>query len=346
MIISKIKSLLLLMIVSHLALGNVSASVIKVYVSDFESGKIIRNAVVNLEGYELPPIKAKYDKSKKCYYFDSVPSGYNTIMAFHQHYNEKGFQNNYKLPDDIYLRLSYKENVRYSFYPGTNDEKQNIYVEDPYKIALNVFSSDCTRAIKLIDSLSLEHSLDIETVNPYNAYNEYRYDCPSYHKSMQYPTPEGIGSYELNDSPELISIFIRRKDGNKFKRYNDPIIKKLRDCNVMVMSIIYIKFFVSENAIYKKRLSYKSDKINNIPDILKSKVILCKTINDTPHYKYLPIMYDANMAWETNLGTKILDSKILSNNSLGLGVIDQLEYFSFKNTINICSATNPFSFCN
>ena len=78
---------------------------LKVYLEDAYNGKNIKDAKVTLEGFEIPPITGKYNKKGKYYYFNVIPKDYNTVMAYHEKYNEKGFQDLNKLTDEIILKL-------------------------------------------------------------------------------------------------------------------------------------------------------------------------------------------------------------------------------------------------
>lgn len=343
MINIKTNLLFIFLLLSNTIFAFRNGELTRVHVTSLENGNIIKNANVSLEGYEIPPIIAKYNNEKKYYYFDSIPPGYNTVLVSHRRFNEKGFQDVKMLPEDIYLRLSGKVDVRYLFFPGSDDHENNIYVEDPYKIALDIFYKDCEAMINKIDSLSLVHALEIETVNPYNINRDFRYECKESTFSMQYPTPQGIGSDKLNDRPELITIFIRKKNGSKFKRYNDPVIMRLRLSNLNIQSILYIKFRGSKFSKYRK--NRRADKINEVADSLKSKLILYRT-NDTPNYVFLPILDSNQLKLETNFGSRTLDSYLLNNLGLGLGFVDQLEYFSFLQKVRVCLANNTFTFCN
>lgn len=103
-----------------------TAHVIKIYLEDSKTGKNISNAKVTLEGFEIPAITAKYDKKEKTYYFDKIPKDYNTIMAYHEKYNEKGFQNTKGLPKNLKLKLDAPYRVRIP------NDSLNYYKEDPY----------------------------------------------------------------------------------------------------------------------------------------------------------------------------------------------------------------------
>jgi len=105
-------------------------SSIRIYLEDTETLKNINDAEVTLEGFEMPAIKGKYNKKEKYYYFDKIPSGYNTIMAHHKKYNEKGFQNISGLPKELRLRLQLPYRVR---VPG---DSINFYKEDDHHIRL------------------------------------------------------------------------------------------------------------------------------------------------------------------------------------------------------------------
>ena len=116
-------------------------SAIKIYVADAETGKNISNAKVCLEGFEIPAIKAQYNKKEKYYYFTEIPKNYNTVMVYHKKYNEKGFQDINGLPKELKFKLHEPLQNYYDFDYETSAEQPNkkfynYYVEDPYKIVI------------------------------------------------------------------------------------------------------------------------------------------------------------------------------------------------------------------
>ncbi|MHC0445863.1 hypothetical protein ACWA1F_10650 [Flavobacterium sp. 3-218] len=187
---------------------------IKIYLEDAETGKNIDDAKVTLEGFEIPPITGLYDKKGKFYYFDKIPAGYNTIMAYHKKYNEKGYQNLERLPKELNLKL-------YSPYrlkiPG---DSTNFYKEDDFRIYI-LFSDTIVNALKTcsdFDSKSLCFA------------KEY---IAKFHKSL-------IVKDELYFGPMgLSTIIVEKKDKKKFKRFNDPLIKEINaDKNILAIYAI------------------------------------------------------------------------------------------------------------
>jgi len=92
-------------------------------------------------GFEIPAIKAQYNKKEKYYYFTEIPKNYNTVMVYHKKYNEKGFQDMNGLPKELKFKLHEPLQNYYDFDYETSDEQPNkkfynYYVEDPYKIVL------------------------------------------------------------------------------------------------------------------------------------------------------------------------------------------------------------------
>lgn len=247
--------------------------VIKIYLEDAETGKNIDDAKVTLEGFEIPALTAKYDKQEKVYYFDEIPKGYNTIMAYHKKYNEKGFQNLIGLPRVLNLKLYDPNYVSYSFekpkltefredYSKENSylktlqnrirkrkeiENRNfkyLYNEDPFHIAIitkysykDFFSNDSIK--NLLNKLSLKHTKYKSgtekgyTLNMYEFTNGGRFYKNKY-SEFDIKEYGGYPPYGLNC---YNVFFFHKKDTTKFDRFNSKEIQELRKFNLTVAAI-------------------------------------------------------------------------------------------------------------
>jgi hypothetical protein len=299
--------LLLFSYLIYFSIQGQTVPAIKIYLEDAENGKNISDAKVTLEGFEIPAIVGQYNKKEKYYFFNQIPPGYNTIMAYHKKYNEKGFQDVSALPKELKLKLYDPLNVSYSFNDDPYAENtQSIYVEDPYKFAIfsdsildyNIFKD---YLIKEIDKLDLE----IEIVNPYWELQKrknipYLLRIHTFNPKVSYPEVKTFGWLEHDDDFILplkrgystaefynsdvsrsitgydVAFYFRKKTGKKFKRFNDPILKKIRTIKGIISSSVIIdKFYFkdeNENRRYKNSLTRKLDKRNRIKGIDSSKV--------------------------------------------------------------------------
>jgi hypothetical protein len=234
--------------------------VIKIYLEDAETGKNIDDAKVTLEGFEIPALTAKYDKQEKVYYFTKIPAGYNTIMAYDKKYNEKGFQNIEGLPKELKLRLYDPLNVSYDFETYIH---KNTYVEDPYKISVSTRSFLEYNLLKdYINQNIKDLKLQVELVNPYweinkiekipyNTSQKEAYPLLNIKENQEvktdylFPLIGGVSTFfpdrSYSNKPKDICFILRKTDGSKFKRFNDPIIKKLKQQKIKVCSIVLNK---------------------------------------------------------------------------------------------------------
>ncbi len=325
---------------------------IKIYLEDAETSKNVCDAKVTLEGFEIPAIVGKYDKKGKFYYFTEVPKGYNTIMAYHKKYNEKGFQNTEGLPKEIKLQLFDPMNVSYRFESNPyKDSVQVIYIEDPYKFGItSVNDGDYTTFRKYIINEIEKLNLNVELVNPFlemekntniplkfrgklsycndfefcknanyvkqiEAYPDLRIETKppivGYEENKLKPFPiiytnetilpllatdsnndfYCLSTYEevlYNNGSDFmipnretnIIFYVRKKDGKKFKRYNDPIIRKIREINrINTFSVTYRKYYHNskKGKFYKNSYTKDLDRFNNFKNIDSSKVFFYHT---------------------------------------------------------------------
>lgn len=189
---------------------------IKIYVEDAETGKNIDDTKVTLEGFEIPAITGQYDKKGKYYYFDKIPAGYNTIMAYHKKYNEKGFQNVAGLPKEMKLQLHTPFRVKIS------DDTTNFYKEDDSRIYI-LFNDPILNTLKScpdFDSRSLCFAKEYIT---------------KFYKNLIVKDELSFGAWSLK------TIAVEKKNKKKFKRFNDPVIKKIAtDKNILAIYTILL----------------------------------------------------------------------------------------------------------
>lgn len=345
----KVKIILLVFVINFCFSQNRNTVALKVYLKDAETNKNVKGANVTLEGYEIPVIKAKYEKKGKFYYFDSIPDGYNTVMTYHTKYNEKGYQNKSGLPHEITLALHNPLNVAIEFpYPIDKNYRfskvytNDYFVEDPFKIAIKIGSiNNC----KCIDSIIKSEFLKIEIIDVLKNRtdttldsNQSVCDALKYKDLLKFDNVGGLEKIVLKDSPNSkeceISgdalLFFRKKDGSEFKRFNDPIIKKLRRNNLIVNVVIYNRYSYTKNSPYRSAYSRKDKNIRkkdnffySLTDSEKSKILFygdnfsLKTINNSKE-----IVFDDKTIYEF---------KILQYEDLGLGILDQYDYFIKEN---------------
>jgi hypothetical protein len=351
--------------------------VIKIYLEDAENGKNIDNANVTLEGFELPAITAKYNKEEKNYYFYEIPAGYNTIMTYHKKYNEKGFQNVAGLPNELKFKLFDPIKISYSFdFFWYHYFPQKSYVEDPYKISISAANDmDYNAFRKFVSTKIQELKLEIELVNPLweeskIAVNSFAfpnqkeaYPSLSLKKTniidseYFFPLKSGVSNIfpdkNYSNTPNDISFIIRKKDGSKFKRFNDPIIKKLKEEKFNVSAIVLNKITGYDNLQTKLNVRDRLNKKLNIkykvdsskvffynlsfykkqPKIFFWKHKLPRGIIEPGQFPQLPLFFliannNLNIP-EYRPNTELVNfQKIpVQDEAIGLGIVDQYEYY-------------------
>lgn len=203
---------------SFIVIGQKSNIAIKVFLEDAYTGKNVKDAKVTLEGFEIPEIVGKYNKKGKFYYFTEIPEGYNTVMVYHEKYNEKGFQDTVGLPKELRLNLYCPYRVRIP------SDSLNFYKEDPTKIIV-VFNDQ-----------------KIEQASKYEEFNDKSFLC-SVKKYLSKNYPELKFKSELSlSSLSYTGILVERVNQKKFKRFNDPIIRRIQDDkNILVFYGLLLK---------------------------------------------------------------------------------------------------------
>lgn len=268
-------------------------AVLKVYLNDAETGRNVKKARVTLEGFEIPAIDGKYNKKGNYYYFTEIPKGYNTVMSYHKDYNEKGFQDVNGLPKEVKLKLYDPLNVSYEFQnyePDSTHSKgfYGVYVEDSYKIGIISDSIDDYNDFKNYLSSEIEKlNIDVELINPY--LNDKKLCAELYFdflQTEQYPTIEkynndeyvidvnillplkaGVSNLDL-ESPlyaktKDIVFYLRKKNGTKYKRYNDSFLKSLQQIKgIKIHSLLYKKAIYPNNKNYSKTKTKLIDENN------------------------------------------------------------------------------------
>lgn len=338
---------------------------IKIYLEDAETGKNIDDAKVTLEGFEIPAITGKYDKTGKYYYFTKIPVGYNTIMAYHKKYNEKGFQNIEGLPKELKLRLYDPLNVSYSFEkivltkenccnqgkkynyqlePKILKKVKNfsakkskstfryIYAEDPYHIAIiskldrdHFFNDDKIK--ELIKSLSIEEMYESERFGQY-VYQNYAIDNETGHL---------VDGFDAITRQHNYKVYIfQKKDSTKFKRFNCPEIKKLRETNLIVsaLTIKTLEYYADKPFNAEKFYGRKG----NSEDIKYYNLSTYRNINisyfDTQKEDYKFYFFGINPNATNDVFPSTDDNKLFSSffvipkdfkSSIGLGALDNME---------------------
>lgn len=353
---------------------------IKIYLEDAETGKNIDDAKVTLEGFEIPPIIGQYDKKGKYYYFDEIPTGYNTIMSYHKKYNEKGYQNLEGLPEELKLKLYNPLNVSYSFEkivltkdnccnqgkkynyqlePQTLKRVKNsstkkskstfryLYVEDPYHIAIiskldrDHFLND-DKIKESIKKLSIEEMYKSEQFGQYE-YESYAIDNESGHL---------VDGFDALTRQHNYKVYIfQKKDGTKFKRFNCPEIKKLREINLIVsaLTIRTLEYFAEKpfNAekFYGNNKNSEDTKHYNLSTFRNIDVSYFDTQKEDFKHYYSGIDPNATNDRLSSLDDDKIFSAFFvipkkSQSSIGLGALDNVEidktndHLFFTNTYN------------
>lgn len=138
------KTVIIIFILAYNTLHSQNKSVL-VYVKKATNHKLLKNVKVTLEGYQMPNIIANYEKSKKCFYFDSIPKKYRYILACYKKLETNGIDLlNFEDPEDknrekeiseikkVTINLNYKNNwfIVDTIYKTTYTSKDNSYYQN------------------------------------------------------------------------------------------------------------------------------------------------------------------------------------------------------------------------
>ncbi|KIX22062.1 hypothetical protein SY27_05175 [Flavobacterium sp. 316] len=244
----RIKQLCIFFLInSFIVLGQKSDIAVKVYLEDACTEKNVKDAKVTLEGFEIPKIEGKYDRKGKFYYFTEIPEGYNTIMVYHEKYNEKGFQSFDMLPKELKFSLRSPYRVK-----ATNDEF-NLYKEDQNKIVIAFNDTLYNSKIECNDLV------DDKLCFAKNYFKNY------------YPELNLKGMLNSITNLGIVYFYLEKKDKSNFKRFNDPIIKHLEsDKNVLMLFGLLLKTkVVSTKDKIEKEYFYSNGEPNYIPKYIK-----------------------------------------------------------------------------
>jgi hypothetical protein len=203
--------LTLLAFVYGMAAGQKSHHILTVYLEDAVTHENIKDAQVTLEGFEIPAIKAKYDKIGHFYYFDIRPESYTTVMVRHKKYNEKGFQELDHFPEKISFKL-------YTPYRIKAADDPNYYKEDSGRLAVIMNDTLYNTQAKCPDIT------DGQLCFVKSYFEKYYPELEIY---------SGYGNvFTLND----FVFYVMRKDRKPFGRFNDVLVNKMQqDDNILML---------------------------------------------------------------------------------------------------------------
>ena len=376
---------IIFILIFSLASGQ-STPAIKIYLEDAETGKNICDAKVTLEGFEIPAITGKYDKKGKYYYFKEIPKGYNTIMSYHKKYNEKGFQNVNKLPDKLHFKLYNSINVKYDFEADSDYFiYNNFYIEDPYKVAIKYSDKILfNELLELLKHKINDYDLGIELVNPYYErdkiefnnleFQESGYPLDSDISESEYkgkyclPLENGLSTFNaFNNEKQEICLIYRKRDGKKFKRFNDPIINKIRKIDKGIFHVYGIvinkrgdekyeyevnrsnfkirddlnRKFNSANKIDSSKIFFYNSNFRNVHKNFEFKNILKTQYYVIPPKHFIAEPFNGNInkqfiliSKEKKIPINLINSDFTSKEigffeeSIGLGILDLYEFYS------------------
>ncbi len=222
-----------LLSLSTLLLGQ-KPHVLSVRLQDAHTQGNITGAKVTLEGVDIPPITAKYDKRRSTYYFDKRPQNYTTVMVRHDRYNEKGFQALASFPDSIRFTL-------YTPYRITSPNLPQYYKEDTQRVM--ILMNDTLYHIDAKDPDSKEAKRAFVT----SYFGKHYPDLEIF---------EGFGNiFTLND----FAFYVVRKDRKPFARFNDKLVKKMQEDENILMLFGMMLETVSTNATGATRTFFAED---------------------------------------------------------------------------------------
>jgi|GEM_PF-2159294 len=383
----KTKSTLLiyLLLCCFFCMGQEQQPVIKIFVKDKATEKFITKASVMLEGDAVAPITAKYNRKGGYYYFNSIPSGYNTVMAYHKKYNEKGFQDVKQLPAELHFLLSKSISVTYNIinWDSVNWEKKKkkkevfreIFVEDAYKIAVAPTETMGYNEFReYITGLIARLGLQVALVNPYfedfqvfmvmgGAHNGQNEGYPIMPEGADKGAPELpmlSGNSNLFESEPYANVcfMLRKADATRFGRFNDAVIRALKNEGLQVSVILlrkhneddvyaynadYFRIRDRENKKYNKKYATDSSKVffykNQLPNYRRRLRLwttpgydLYELREKEPDFVLIDCGYEGIPV--NSLGEReypeysyFLEKIPPQDKGIGLGILDQFEYY-------------------
>ena len=153
---------------------------IAIYLKDVCQQKNVNDAKVTLEGYKKKTIIAKYNRTKKYYYFENIPIEYNTIFITHNDFETEGFKMNDGFPKKINIQLNCKGNIRktrteelvssemrsgvnYAVYKTDTIFTGDVVVRDNYKVKISIkksYNLSYNEVKRKIDSIVIPYGLE------------------------------------------------------------------------------------------------------------------------------------------------------------------------------------------
>jgi|GEM_PF-4539657 len=226
---------------SLVALQIQKEAAIVVFVRDNENNKISQ-VDLTLEGYSVPPLQAKYSEKAGAYYFDSIPKGYNIIIASKKNYEDAAFISRDGFPKKIHLQLlpygnliktdSIWSTLAYSPYAGYTTRKDtlsyvntSVSVRDDYKILIELKSTSnlSYNIIKssidsFVEPLGLEYINDIVPETYF--LNIFNFDNIPVQNSVIYNIDKTSSLRELMSENQLLIKQNGMMDDDYLKRSN------------------------------------------------------------------------------------------------------------------------------
>lgn len=117
------------------------AYAIQIQLEDAETGKNIDDAKVTLEGFEIPALTAKYDKTGKVYYFENADySQYKLIYIDHKNKEPQVFKKAKDFPSQLNFKLYKKGTIvnvdtYYNKSPVMDNTREGNFVKEDSTIA-------------------------------------------------------------------------------------------------------------------------------------------------------------------------------------------------------------------
>lgn len=318
---------------SFIVLGQKSNIAIKVFLEDAYNEKNVEDAKVTLEGFEIPEIEGKYDRNGKFYYFTEIPEGYNTVMVYHEKYNEKGFQSLEALPKVLKFSL-----------------------RSPYRIRLANDDFNYYKEVQSIIVIAFNDTLYNSKIECKDLIDDKLCFAKNYFKNY-YPELKLQGIFNSVSNLGVVYFYLEKKDKSNFKRFNDPILKHLEsDKNVLMLFGLLLKTKVSSTKDkIEKEYFFSNGKPNYLPKYIKyvNYDTLFRTKKNHEISSLNKIIYkdgsftnkklkrvkkskrqysNMNLSYQEKLDRKLLNNSIYEFNKFELDSLYELEEKRLKRT--------------